>query len=166
MNPLAVAATASLAAVFAGLSFDGALAELNRRATDDRATLASDRVAFSEQAHLQAKRTLLRDRLRAMLRDDAEAQLIRELGRIAHRRHVWIEEAATLARAQTHLLAESTGERLTLRLRGTYRDLLLSLDDLSLGPAVVDVDTPTISKQGGQLEASIPVTLVVDGPRT
>jgi hypothetical protein len=66
------------------------------------------------------------------------------------------EPAANAAKGDDELF---TRVDLTVELRGTYRDLLATIVDLSLGGAIARVAGPSFRRTGSALVATVPVTL-------
>ena len=65
------------------------------------------------------------------------------------------------ASAQGDAAAAPAGDRtvINVSLRGSYRSLLATIGELSLGPEIVRVDAPTLSRDKGTVDALVPVTI-------
>jgi hypothetical protein len=173
---VALAATAALLVV---LRFEPRIGALARSVSDGEALLRNDEVAFATEPQLRDERAGLRRTLRSFLTVPPETAFVRDLSRIARRRHVRIL-SSSFQRASEAGVPRSGGLRpgaplgaaagqpphgrmgelhAALSLEGGYADLLEAIADLSRGDALVSVETPTIRRSAVALVAEVPVTL-------
>ncbi len=153
---------ALLAGTLVYLAFYPVVDGLEQRVDDAQATLRSDDVAAYEIPRVQLERDDLARRYEHLFAANPEAVFLRELSRSARSRHVTV-----LSTSVTHDTSGSSPGpsallapvRVTIELRGTYRDLLAAVGDLSLGSEIVDVDAPSLRRDDDAVIASIPVTI-------
>ena len=152
----------SLAAGFFLVQPDVALA-LDRLA-QDRGSLQSDAVVLATQGFVERERERLERRHRSLSRLGATADLLRKLGAISRKRSVRvlaIDGAATpLGTAQDRATEELVRTHLRVELRGNYRSLLATIDDLSAACDAVFVEAPSLHWDGTALGASVPLVVV------
>jgi hypothetical protein len=136
------------------------------RLEDARARLQSDRVAFATKAGLERERDRLRRRYASAAAGRGEADLLRRLSLVAQKHHVRVLSADVAPPSsrpegsQTHEPAalESTAAR--IEMSGSYRALLLAIDDLARGSDLVRIEQPSLRAAASAIDASIPVVIL------
>jgi len=135
------------------------------RLGDARARLQSDRIAFSTKAPLERERERLRRRYFSAQAGLGEVDMLRKLAGLTWRRRVRVVSAevappnpAEIVRNPDPSALEAVNLR--LELQGSYRELLLAIDDLSKELDLVHVDAPTLRAIGSEIDASVPIVLL------
>lgn len=159
---------ALLAGTLVYLTFAPVVDGLRQRIDDAQATLRSDEVAFSEVAHVRAEREDLARRYARLFAQNPEAVFLRELSANARDKHVTLLSTSV---TRDNLPANAPGSstllaptHVALELRGSYRNVLAAIGDLSLGSEIVDVAAPSLRRDNDAVIASIPVTIYEPDP--
>ena len=134
----------------------------------------SDRsTAYRVDALRQARKTLS-SRYARLFAQNPEAVFLGDLSTNVARHGlalVSVSEAhdpvGQIATAPPDPSTPSAGQRiaLTVEMRGTYRNLLAAIEQLSFGPEIVRVDAPTLRRDGSDVAAMIPVTIFAPATR-
>jgi hypothetical protein len=141
------------------------------RVGDARAQLQSDRIAFATRASLERERSRLRRRYASTQAGYGESDFVRRLSVLSRKRRVRVISAevappnsAEVARKQEPAALEAVNLR--LELQGSYRGLLLAIDDLSRESDLVRVDSPSLRATGLEVDASVPIILLRPSERS
>lgn len=151
---------AATAAVY--LTYQPQIEAVQQRIDENNDELRSDDVAFHEANLLRGERATLSARYASLFAQDAQAVFVRELATTV-RRH-GVELVATNvapddpsdARGASALFSKT---QLALELRGSYRRLLTTIADLSLGSEIVEVRASSLSREGTELVAKVPLAI-------
>jgi len=157
----------SLAAVLLiCLRFEPRIAEAQRARNDASQLLRNDEVAFASAPLLRSERGALRREVGGLLVGQPEAAFVRDLARIARRRHVRVVSTSFQHAPEVRKTTAAGGSRLrmeqehgSLSLEGSYAGLLEAIADLSRGDALISVGTPSIRRDATALIALVPLTL-------
>lgn len=157
-----VAAAVAVSAAFLLTQPDLSAAE--RRLVEARARRNSDEVVFASRRYLERERTRLLRRHRSVVDGTGQDRFVRTLA-VATRRHRvrFIGADATTGgalaqpgRDEPTSLAEI---HLQLRLRGDYRRLLMTLDDIARNADSVRLEIPTLHANGSEVDATVPLII-------
>ena len=168
---IAAALLSVLAALLVIVDMEPAVGAANARLAGDRDAVRSDDIAFASLPQLVADRKKLLSRY-APAPGNPGARFLRALAVIARRRGVHV--VGTSFRQETGPGAPGalpgapsdpderffTSERLTVTLRGPYRSTLLAIADLTMGPQIVRVDAPNLTRDAAGVMATIPVAIL------
>jgi Tfp pilus assembly protein PilO len=157
---IASVACAILAGALVYLRFEPDLDATRAQIDDARDELRSEDVVFADVPRLRSERAALRERYARLFLQNPEAVFLRDLD-AAVRRH-GVEVVSSRAGRATQAPVTTTAPPqipLTLELRGSYRDLLATIVDLSRGDEIVEVDAPSLRRDGDALIASVPVAV-------
>ena len=160
---IATAAGAVLAGALVYLAREPDVDALANRLDAARVEERSDDAVIAETERLRAERDTLGRRYAGALGRNAEAVFLRDIGNATRRHGVAVVSTSanrTVAPAVAgDPLALFTRVDFTIELRGTYRALLATVVDLSLGNEIARVAAPSLRRDRGTLVASVPVTL-------
>ncbi len=150
---------AALAGAFVYFAYEPQAAAAQQRVDDAQARLRSDEVAFSEMPHLRLERAELEHRYAQLFEQNAEAVFLRELASTVRRHGVMLATTSVSqdldAPPTVAKPALFSANRVSLELRGTYRDLLGAIGDLSLGSEIVAVEPPSMRRDGSTIAATV-----------
>jgi hypothetical protein len=126
--------------------------------------LRSGEIAAAQTAELQRRRRDLAARYSAAFGGHVQARFLRELARTLkrHRAALTASAAAPAAAAAgggNAYRSAFAATRLSLELRGTYRDLVTVIGELSYGTELVRVEAPSFHLAGNLLGAVVPVNV-------
>ncbi len=158
----AVACAIATAAVIY-LSNEPRISALSNRLEETNAVLRSDDVVLANTERARAQRDLLRRRYARMLHRGVEAIFIRDLDANVHRHGA--DLLSTTAQRDGADGSPADGETemrridLTIELRGSYRNLLGTIADLSVGDQIVDVRSVSLRRADTSLIARVPISL-------
>jgi hypothetical protein len=145
--------------------FQPDIADTRARIQDATLTLRSDEVAFASLAKTRSERATLLQRYGLAFRIDPEAQVMRELA-AAVRRH-GVTFASTQATATVRSPDSPSGRRsefedvhLNLELQGTYRSVLLVIDELPRDCELARVESATLHRIGRELGAEVSLAVL------
>jgi hypothetical protein len=133
------------------------------RIEQDRGRLHSDEVVLATRGAIERERARLYSRHRAVAEGEVQSSFLRQLAIVARRHSVRIisVDAATMPIAPVQRRSEALEQLpLHMEMRGTYRALLASLDELSRITDGVRVETPSFHWEGTTLGASVPVFII------
>lgn len=166
---------AVLACVLAGcvvyVTFDPDATAASARVDRAELQLDSDRTAAYDIRALRNERDSLANQYAKLFEQNPEAVFIRALAADAARHGVTLvstsesKNQATLSAGPVQS-GEQSGPfaarqaSVIVSLRGTYRNLLATIGELSIGPEIVRVDPPTLVRERASITATIPVTLL------
>jgi hypothetical protein len=152
-------------------TFAPAVDGLQQRIDDAQETLRSGDVAFSEISHVRTERDELARRYARLFSQNPEAVFLRELSATVRARRVTLL-STSVSRDPSGVRAEATHGALLaptllqIELRGRYAPVLAAIGDLSLGSEIVDVQAPSLRRDGDAVIASIPVTIYEPGAQS
>lgn len=161
-----VRALTILGAMIAGFFFlqpDVTLAM--QRLDQDRGRLHSDEVVFATQATIERERTRLLSRHRSIADGEAQSDLMHKLALLARRHSIRVMaiDAATIATSPLqHRGPDGNLDQLRLRIemRGSYRGLLATIDELARISDAVRIEAPSLHWDGTALGASVPLFIL------
>jgi Tfp pilus assembly protein PilO len=156
---IASVACAILAGALVYLRFEPDLDATRAQIDDARDELRSEDVVFADVPRLRSERAALRERYARLFAQNPEAVFLRDLDATV-RRH-GVEVVSSRAGRATHPPGAAAAPQipLTLELRGSYRNLLATIVDLSRGDEIVEVDAASLRRDGDALIASVPVAV-------
>lgn len=151
---------AALAGAIVYFAYEPQAAAAQQRIDDAQARLRSDEVAFSEVPHLRLERAELERRYSQLFGQNAEAVFLRELAATVRRHNVKLVTTSVSqdnsdAPPAVARPASFSVSRVNLELRGSYRDLLAAIGDLSLGSAIIAVEPPSMRRDGDTIAATV-----------
>jgi hypothetical protein len=133
------------------------------RLNDAQTSILSQDVAFGAMSRLRMELAALVRHYDTPFVRNPEAVFLRELASTATRHGVTLVSTSVAqdptAEADASHPAFFRQTQVALELRGTYRNLLATVRDLSNGSAIVAVNPPTLRRDNGALLATIPVTI-------
>lgn len=145
------------------LTFSPQIDAMQQRVDDNNSELRSDEVALSNAVPLHVERATLSKRYAALVAQNPQAVFVRELATTVHRNGVSLvttsitPEPADTERAPGALFSKT---HLSVSLRGTYRRLLATIGDLSMGSEIVEVLAPNLTREGtGTIAATVPLNI-------
>jgi Tfp pilus assembly protein PilO len=127
--------------------------------------LDSDTSTASHLGMLREERSALASRYAHLFAQNPEAVFLRGLAADVARHGIALVSTAetrdvpSAATAPASTTPANDRTQLVIELRGSYRQLLAAIGELSLGPEIVRVDAPTLKRDGGSVIATIPVTI-------
>ena len=154
---------AVLAGTLVYLTFTPQIDAVQARLADAQATLASDRIAANEIPRTRLVRDGLAARYAPLFAQNAEAVFVRELTRVVARHGVTL--VSTSVAQDTEAAHDDPQARLfdrthvTVAMRGGYAGLLAAVGDLSTGSEIVNVEAPSLERDGARVTANVPVTI-------
>jgi hypothetical protein len=161
---------ASLAAAVGGATFGFLLGQpivdaSAGRIEDARARLQSERVAFATQAGLERERDRLRGRFASAAAGHEEGDLLRRLAAVTRARGVRLVSAdfapsGTSDKRKPHDPARLDGVGARLELEGSYRSLLLTIDELGRTSDLIRIEPPSLRASGSRLAATVELMLL------
>jgi hypothetical protein len=145
--------------------FQPDVGDARARIQDATLTLRSDEIAFASLAGMRSERARLLQRYGLAFKVDPEAQVMRELA-AAVRRH-GVTFASTQATAAVRSPDSPSGRRsefedvhLNLELQGTYRSVLLVIDELPRDCELARVESATLHRTGRELGAEVSLAVL------
>jgi hypothetical protein len=162
-----------LLALFGGslvfLAYEPRIVALQTTLEDTESELRSDDIAFAEVPRLRAERARLATHYEHLFGLSSEATFLRELATAVRRRGVDLvsttvvptDDASQVSAVQTSHFKET---HLLLQVRGSYSNLLATVVDLSMESELVRIAVPTMRREGNDILATVPVTLLVPSP--
>lgn len=162
----AIVSFGALGAIFAGFVFvQPDIAAAMERLNQDRGRLHSDDVVFATEGAIERVRARLISRHRSLVEGGAQSSLLHSLALVARRHSVHVvvlDVAADPASAPQRRSGDVSPEQLHLRaeLRGDYRALLSTIDELALVSDAVQVEAPSLRRDGSTLDASVPIAIL------
>ncbi len=133
------------------------------RVEDARLTLRSDAIAFANAERLRAERSQLSARFARAFEIDPQAQILRRLSVALQRHGVTFsstQNGAVAPAATTGTRAEFEDVRLSLELRGSYRGVLMVMDELARDCELARVDSASLHRAGNGLNAHLAIALL------
>jgi hypothetical protein len=137
---------------------------LQSRVDDARLTLRSDEVAFGGAARLRGERSRLAIRFASAFAIDPQAQILRRLAAALRRHGVLFSStqngAVTPEPSAAGVHPEFEDVHLTLELHGSYRGVLLVVDELARDCELARVESASLHRAGNALNAHLSVALL------
>jgi hypothetical protein len=159
---VALAALALAAGITGMIEPDVRLAQ--SRVEDARSTLGSDAVAFGGEARLRVERATLARRFAEDFRVDPQAQILRRLSEAMRRHGVRFSStqdgAVTQPEAGPGARQEFEDVHLTLELQGSYRGVLMVVDELARDCELARVESASLHRAGDGLNAHLSIALL------
>jgi Tfp pilus assembly protein PilO len=129
--------------------------------------LNSDSSAFYQLGLLRAQRDQLSKRYARLFEQNPEAVFLRSLASDVARHGLTLVSTAEsqdthgVPQPQGSTATEKFGDKttLTIEMRGSYRNLLAAIGELSIGSEIVRVDSPTLRREGDAIDAVVPVSI-------
>jgi hypothetical protein len=158
----AIACAIATAAVIY-LSNEPRISTLSNRLEETNAVLRSDDIVLANIVRERARRDLLLRRYAPTLRRGVEATFVRDLDANARRHGADVISTSAERDSSGGSAADgATGTRridLTIELRGSYRNLLSTIANLSDGNQIVDVRSISLRRADTNLIARVPISL-------
>jgi Tfp pilus assembly protein PilO len=154
-----------VAASFVYFSFAPDVDAATLRVDQAQLQLDSDTSTLSHLGMLRDERAALANRYAHLFAQNPEAVFLRGLSADVVRHGIALvstSEARDLssgAASGANAAPSNDRTQLVIELRGSYRQLLAAIGELSLGPEIVRVDAPTLKRDGNDVIASVPVTI-------
>jgi hypothetical protein len=133
------------------------------RVEDARLTLRSDAIAFANAERLRAERSRLSARFARTFEIDPQAQILRRLSAALQRHGVTFtstQNGAVVPAATSGARTEFEDVRLSLELRGSYRGVLMVMDELARDCELARVDSASLHRAGDGLSARLAIALL------
>ena len=134
------------------------------RVDDAHLTLRSDEIAFATADHLREERARLSARFARIFEVDPQAQVLRRLSAALRRHNVLFlsTQNGAVAPAATGSGARNEFEdvHLTIELRGSYRGVLMVVDELARDCELARVDSASLHRAGDGLNAHLSIALL------
>jgi len=135
------------------------------RVDDARARLESEHVAFATRARLEHERDRLRVRFASVATGHEEGNLLRRLATVTRARGVRILSADVAPasipdarRPRDPAALDGVGAR--IELEGSYRALLLAIDELGRTSDLLRIEPPSLHTSGSRLGATVQLMLL------
>ncbi len=128
-----------------------------------RLTLASDQVAFANEGRLRTKREQLSARFAHVFEVDPQAQILSRLSGALRRHGVTFTSTqnGTPVQSAPHATRDDFEDvRLTLELHGSYRGVLMVVDELARDCELARVDSASLHRAGDALNAHLAIALL------
>lgn len=124
--------------------------------------LRSDEITLARLPEMTQRRTELATRYAAAFGGNPQAAFVRELGRTLDRHRVRLTSSVATEEpdvASGGYRSAFPASKLSLELRGRYRDLIAVIAGLSHGGELVRVEAPSFHRDASELAADVPLTL-------
>jgi hypothetical protein len=161
-----IAAAAAMFALLAYWRLEPGVDAARARLDEARSRLRSDALVFAARPRLIAERQRLLPRYGASADGATESQLLRILATASKRFGVEFVSGSVAASAPLDSRQPYPGQadfdelRLAVELRGSYRGLLMTIDDVTRNADLIRVDGASLRTNGPSIDAAIPITLL------
>jgi hypothetical protein len=134
------------------------------RVDDAEVVLRSDEVAFASAARLRSERDRLSAEFAHSFAVDPQADVLRRLASALRRHGVAFSSTANAStvpvKSPGAAAAEFEDVNLSLELRGSYRGVLMVVDELSRDCELARVDGASLHRSGSELDAHVTLALL------
>jgi Tfp pilus assembly protein PilO len=157
---------AILAGASVYVSYEPQVESLRTRVDEARADVRSGDIVLADRERLRTERAAFERRYARLFAQNPQAVFLRELSATAGRHGIDVVGSASgHARLDSRDETVGTFKRvaLTLQLRGSYRNLLAAIAEISQGNEIVAVEVPSLQRDGDSIVASVPVAIFEPG---
>ena len=158
-------------AALVDVDFQPRISAAQQRLDFDRQTLRSNEEAFAAEPRVAREDAAMTAKYGRLLRENPQAAFLRSLVRIASKDHIRILAATAADADETSWTSAAPSPdsfaplRYSVEMAGSYRALLAAVADMSRGPELVRVKTPSLARYESMLTATVPIELLLPTQR-